>query len=69
MPSMQPLPGPSEERRGPRALLVALATGYAGGYAAALGVTGGPLDSMTSMMATSAQGVIAAICWAFWQKF
>ncbi|GHF41908.1 hypothetical protein GCM10010218_23700 [Streptomyces mashuensis] len=68
MPSMQPLPAGSEEPRSPRALLVALATGYAAGYAAALGVTGSSIDSTTSTAVASAQGLIAAICWAFRQK-
>ncbi|MET9292283.1 hypothetical protein [Streptomyces sp. NPDC003077] len=67
MPSMQPPPEGSEPRN-PRALLVALATGYAAGYAAALGVTGSSIDSATSTTVASAQGLIAAICWAFWQK-
>ncbi|WP_226485872.1 hypothetical protein [Streptomyces parvulus] len=68
MTSMQPLSARSEEPRRPKALLVALATGYASGYAAALGATGSPIDSTASAVVASVQGVIAATCWIFWQK-
>ncbi|MGP8303601.1 hypothetical protein ACTPOK_37905 [Streptomyces inhibens] len=68
MNSMQATPKRGEEPQRPRGLLVALATGYASGYAAALGVTGSPIDSNTSAAVASVQGVIAAACWIFWQR-
>ncbi|MFF8283863.1 hypothetical protein ACF06W_14190 [Streptomyces albus] len=68
MTSMQPLPGRNEGPRTPRRVLVALAVGYAGGYAAAVGATGSPTDSMASAAVASAQGVIAAVFWIFSQK-
>lgn len=68
MTSMQPLPERSEEPRRPKGVIVALATGYAGGYAAALGATGAPIDSTASAAVASVQGVIAAACWVLWQQ-
>ncbi|MEV3855481.1 hypothetical protein AB0J38_14275 [Streptomyces sp. NPDC050095] len=68
MSSMQPFPGRGEEPKRSNGLLVALATGYAGGYTAALGVTGSSIDSVTSAAVASVQGVIAAACWVFWQR-
>lgn len=67
MASMQPLSAPSEGPLRPKGILVALAGGYTAGYTAALGVTGGAVDSAATLVAAGIQGVIAAACWVFWQ--
>ncbi|WP_328696670.1 hypothetical protein [Streptomyces sp. NBC_00342] len=68
MTSMQPLPERSEEPRRPTGVIIALATGYASGYAAALGVAGSQIDSTASAAVAAVQGVIAAACWVLWQQ-
>ncbi|MFH8483995.1 hypothetical protein [Streptomyces longisporoflavus] len=68
MASMQPLPAPSEGPLRPKGVLLVFSGGYAVGYTAALGVTGGAVDLTETLVAAGVQGVIAAVCWVFWQN-